>query len=535
MCTIYRKEVSVNGYPLKVLKSALQKYIRRGNVEKALYFAGELYGFKNMEGGTRVYTNFVNRLLVICLEDVCNLQLVLDEVPAILSIYKKDSLDLDEKRILSTFITKMCVSVKARACSHARSVYTDVYTDYSLPSEHPSIAQEETVESALAVFAETVHAGSPDSIAHAFQISQRKEKLAQSFRRRRKAVYGIFRVIEAKWPDAHVFYSLFTLIGHLKEGFMCWCAPLLHILGYVPIGENPAVECPVYTFSNSTLLEVDDFVYDMHTGHRGTPITFAMEGARVFPEASWVNKEHKFEYYKKKGCTLETDLFTFRVRTQLVCSAHKQDTYLATLANGEDVFVKGPFDSIDTFERIQRAKQNIGMHTIPYTSVLCLPNRWVDGTPLGYRNKCDRFREYIFVYTPCLIDLDGVYTITKTSKRWPETRVVDWSRYALHANMFTLPPREMKELVECILFRYASGIPDFAARNFLSHAGRVYSIDEDIAGRAVNLFTELGRKRSVYVRDWVEREYDTLAEWFRAKWGKAELVRLFQRNPDKTL
>ena len=46
LSTTYRQEVSWNGYRADVLKSGIQKYIRRGVTEKALYCAGELDLFK---------------------------------------------------------------------------------------------------------------------------------------------------------------------------------------------------------------------------------------------------------------------------------------------------------------------------------------------------------------------------------------------------------------------------------------------------------------------------------------------------------
>lgn len=67
---VFRNETTFNGYPFSTAKSALQKYIRRGEVKKAIYFAIELDLFKDVEGGKRCHTNFRHRLQIILLEDI---------------------------------------------------------------------------------------------------------------------------------------------------------------------------------------------------------------------------------------------------------------------------------------------------------------------------------------------------------------------------------------------------------------------------------------------------------------------------------
>ena len=75
----FRNEVSWNGFGSDVMKSGLQKYIRRGITEKALFCAGELDLFKEaLERGETIRTNFLHRLMVIYLEDVANLEIFND-------------------------------------------------------------------------------------------------------------------------------------------------------------------------------------------------------------------------------------------------------------------------------------------------------------------------------------------------------------------------------------------------------------------------------------------------------------------------
>lgn len=71
MITKFRNERSEAGLRLDELKSALQKYIRRGEEAKALRVAEELDKFAEAgEGGERIRTNFIHRLQVIFLEDI---------------------------------------------------------------------------------------------------------------------------------------------------------------------------------------------------------------------------------------------------------------------------------------------------------------------------------------------------------------------------------------------------------------------------------------------------------------------------------
>ena len=78
LSTSYRKHITWNGYPADVVKSGLQKYIRRSVLEKALYCAAELDLFKEAENTKEaegIRTNFLHRLMIIFMEDVENLAL----------------------------------------------------------------------------------------------------------------------------------------------------------------------------------------------------------------------------------------------------------------------------------------------------------------------------------------------------------------------------------------------------------------------------------------------------------------------------
>lgn len=78
LSTRFRYETSFRGYAWDELKSALQKYVRRGNLDKALYFylETESFGFPHLEiepkmnRGEGLRTNMLHRLMIIYLEDI---------------------------------------------------------------------------------------------------------------------------------------------------------------------------------------------------------------------------------------------------------------------------------------------------------------------------------------------------------------------------------------------------------------------------------------------------------------------------------
>jgi len=155
----------------------------------------------------------------------------------------------------------------------------------------------------------------------------------------------------------------------------------------------------------------DDFIVDMHTASgRARPgndkVRFALEGARVEPEADWIRPYWKAFYEDSKrieeglqskrqpaapdaAMQLETATYRFRVRTQLTTSASKMDVYLAD-ASGRSVIVKGPYgEKPDIVLRHMEWKHAHGLPFIPVKIRTLIPDRW-ESVPLGNRNRLPR-------------------------------------------------------------------------------------------------------------------------------------------------
>lgn len=111
MITKFRHEVSVCGNSLDILKSGLQKYIRRNILNKALYCANDILLFKNANGGESIVTNLYHRSMIIYLEDIGITSLHLWEI--IDKYIESDTLNI---------VKYMCLSKKTRLASYTRII-----------------------------------------------------------------------------------------------------------------------------------------------------------------------------------------------------------------------------------------------------------------------------------------------------------------------------------------------------------------------------------------------------------------------------
>lgn len=131
---------SWNGIDIDVLKSGIQKYIRRGYLEKALWCVYELDLFHEMyerdpskhTGLKALSTNCIHRLLITSIEDIGignpSLPLLVDRL---VQAYKRDRFNpslKDKRREYLYVLTKvMCESKRTRELSHIRSVFSQVF------------------------------------------------------------------------------------------------------------------------------------------------------------------------------------------------------------------------------------------------------------------------------------------------------------------------------------------------------------------------------------------------------------------------
>jgi hypothetical protein len=183
---------------------------------------------------------------------------------------------------------------------------------------------------------------------------------------------------------------------------------------------------------------------------------------------------------------------------------------------------------------------------------MLIPDRWLEGIPLGYRNRVDRSIPFPFLISESTIpeDLirDNIITYEEYKKlkkdktpfkTWnPELQLVNWFNVPSHIVVNKLNSEELQDYILNLLARWIFGISDLADRNFLRRNGRVYSIDEEYKNRPVSFKTELRKNKCEYLHKWIVRNYETSLYPAIINWGVPEpyLEKLtFLMNKDNVL
>ena len=563
--TKYRNQVTWNGYAADVMKSGLQKYIRRSMINKALYCARELDLFKdapNAKEGEGIRTNFLHRLMIIFMEDVENMSLFDEIYSRMANLFnereKQDRSKEKEERWIEEVVAFLSQSNKARMCSHIRAVFHSKYNE--IRPHYPSLAplwkeQKGDLAFHCAQFKKYFKERDIRAVYHALQIDLSEEKLKEKLFRSQKPVFFIFqqmmnplevkkseRVLKfVEWYKDH--------IGGMNEGFMCWLVPLLYELGIITDQPIETIEIPVTHNREGEKLTIDEYVLDKHTskGRGKGLVEFALHGSYVEPAAPFVNPLWKKFYEDGKRfedgvpilgeitreapkkrvlriaeveatqatqATQETQAFEFILRTQLTTMGSKMDVYFAKYSN-KLVVVKGPYASRHSIDILISHTEWKKTHGLPYTHFEVkelIPDRWPEGVPLGARNAIDRTRPAFFLVFDSYLEESQLQTRTHRSKLWPPTEVVDWDAVPFHFTHKDRPltDQEYIDYIHAILFRYLFGISDLADRNFLMVEGRVISIDEEEIGKEIPVYATLKRSRSAFIHDWLKDHYEQL-------------------------
>lgn len=103
-----------SGYSVQAVKSALQKYVRRGILDKALMAAFELYRMAELPNGQSIQTNMYNRLAIIAAEDIGPAQF-----SVCISVTNTVLEGNRNTTVLAALVQLMCESAKTRIMSHA--------------------------------------------------------------------------------------------------------------------------------------------------------------------------------------------------------------------------------------------------------------------------------------------------------------------------------------------------------------------------------------------------------------------------------
>lgn len=338
-----------------------------------------------------------------------------------------------------------------------------------------------------------------------------------------------------------VALSWFRELSGIREGFLTWwCLVTACVIGWQTreVADDVPDHKHVYSRNLSETIRIDDYVIDKHTkvGRKlgKDSIDFVFEGAFVVREAKIGNPGLRLFYqdinvYRLSGLkgvrrqrvAKESDVFDFVVRAQLVCGTGKTDTYFAIeRSTGKRVLVKGPFrtkDSIKNVLDIAKIKKALGLPFVRVRRMALRPNLFPDSV-MGIRSRMkDRDVISCFLVFEDETTEERLPVILRKGNVTPETEVVDWPKVKsmLHFNVLECnDPQILFSFCVAVIFRYILGLPDLADRNFLfvPRKGLVYSIDEDVCDREIDLGTALKKNRYAKYRQILEENQTKIQE-----------------------
>ena len=131
------RAIGFSGYKIDVLKSGLQKYIRRNVAEKAILSFIEAYRIGDLPGGDGVRTNICNRLAVIAAEDIsiANPGLALNIIHTVLKRSKGSA-------STSNDVCNFCACIQAAANSYKTRISSHAYYCFGNPKGMQEIIKE---------------------------------------------------------------------------------------------------------------------------------------------------------------------------------------------------------------------------------------------------------------------------------------------------------------------------------------------------------------------------------------------------------
>jgi len=293
MSTKFRGERSACGYSVDVLKSGLQKYIRRGETAKALKMAEELDRFAEVGDGSgeRIRTNFIHRIQIIFLEDVGggNIKLwsqMREWIDVLWLERKKPAGERNrgnEVAVIQTMVKTLCASKRTRISSHLNALsrlragspscerkvrggrYEGKLADGSLARGGFSVVLGK-LKDTMAARAEM------DPASFEVQMCVLLRSLtfgAAKSQKNRKALDDVcFGEGGGGMRFGTESRAWFKDIGKLREGYLLYFQPLAdYLFGSEELQTLPDGECVAGEWPCGEVIELDDYVYDKHVRH----------------------------------------------------------------------------------------------------------------------------------------------------------------------------------------------------------------------------------------------------------------------------
>lgn len=515
LSTKYRSVATLNGVPFDLAKSALQKYTRRGMLEQAQTIACEMDMFRFVPEAKGEVTNFYNRIRIITLEDI---GLASPETLLMVNKYLPMWLaDSGLSKNLLSIIKLLTVCPHTRFYSHINEYYRQNVPPAAkqTPKLVYNLGKDSSDKSLVDFVKNLIYCLENKDLAAFYwtrHILIKYEKLTEKRYNSTRTGFLIFDILKRFITPSspQVLRDSFAVCVDwyktlkAKEQFLCCVHPVCLYILHGTYKTYPLVATTDQTLEpyNGVLLNnsvfIDDYARDMHTqaGKRlgRTSADFALEGSLVAFNMDFDTRAMKV-YVEQKIAGgkpgLESDEFTLKVRAQLICSASRQDTFFATNKLGENVVVKGPYltmEEVITPFNIQTVLGLFrGVNNVNVNIKILIPDIFQgdQATPLGTRTKIEPGKPYYYVVMQDLMNQEKYPAVLKSSKVWPDTKVVDYDKlFSTHPEFGFGVPSEMTNLALVsfllqITARYVFKIGDFAARNFIRIGDRVWNLDTE--------------------------------------------------------
>jgi len=508
-----RSYKSAGGLTSDVLKSGLQKYIRRGLAESAVRCARDLH---STEAPRALRTNLGNRIAIAAMEDIGiadpGLIVLAQQVTAqyVLETAASPTQRTDPTRLLA-LVQAAADAQKSRLVSHARAA----------------------------------HSGFPpvDAQTFAARLKQRDETAVRIVLAANTPARSLWSQLLAEAPEK-AKAAMAALAAMHKRMARVREAPCFLIAGILLITRAASIPDAAFAAKRlpalrpvpeAPLREVDDYCIDKHTA-RGKRLgrdskVFAEEGSKVANSAPWGLDQAYYAAYmqQRTGAALadaklgaaaladaklgaaadakaaaplseiplESTIARDPLRIQLVTSDSKTCTYFANLCVpvgalpvGALVVIKGPLTS-EQAERqlyVDQLKCLPGMTRVGFETVRAVVDRFPN-IPLGRRRRCYGQPSHFLVSPSALhaadVKASALATTTRSSAKWPVTTIYDMAhdlRKRGDVANFALVTNATVHLLVALAFRYVFNIGDVCARNFICVGSKAFSLDEDDCG-----------------------------------------------------
>lgn len=291
--TKFRQE-SISDIHISVLKSAIQKYIRRSMFKKCLWSASRLDMFRYVQNGERIRTNFLHRLMIIYLEDVgfCGLHLweLINKLIYENCIVKRKNKDVKKEiQSIRYALSLLCDKnqYKVRACSYLNKfIEQTIYKNIEPTTE----LKGETIKDKIAY------------VKYLYTLNHN----------------DLYKKIEKFYPHSSLLNisKLWYKELKLKEQFLVWNVILCDFI-FNEDYKKPKINKYKYELINNyennwddqidKTITFDDYIFDKHTkvktsntSVKKTTEYFAETSSIVIPEYPLVDKWFKWIYLKLK-------------------------------------------------------------------------------------------------------------------------------------------------------------------------------------------------------------------------------------------